>query len=198
MEGLGISGPQGLSNTQIGAPGTVPDPNALPPGLVPMPEQVQQPKKPPSLIPNDVKYLLAEALNSAKMEAANNLTGYLGDPRGSVTYKNADLVRLWRKRDPNIDPLYEKFINGKTDEEIMEMMYPARRPLIRYSRRTYTEQVEFAEYMAKLNEDPKFDNLDNIEEDEEYIPPQSKFPSQGESNFVQDLERERAEEKEVE
>ncbi len=156
-------------------------------GLAPPPPK---PPKPPSMIPSDIARLLAEAINNAKMEAAQGLAGYLGDPLGSVHVKDRDLVRVWRKRDPNVDPLYEKLINKLSDEEITYMMYPARRALIRYGRRTYTEQVEFAEKMAKLNLDSRFDDLDNEvdEEDEEdlYIPPQSKFPSKGEELFEEE------------
>jgi len=188
--GAGVSPPQGLTNTQQGMPEQAmpADPMMAAMGGVPMAPPQAPPKKPPSMIPTDIARLLAEALNATKMEAAKGLTSYLGDPRGNVNVKDADLVRVWRKRNPDIDPLYEKFVNKKTDEEIMYAMYPTRRALIRYGRRTYKEQVEFAEKMARLNNDPRFDNLDEEIEDEEeedtYQPPQSAFPTNGEEDAI--------------
>ena len=85
-----------------------------------------------------------------------------------------------------------------SDEEIMYAMYPMRRALIRYGRRTYTEQVEFAEKMARLNLDPRFDDLDaeiDDEDEDTYIPPQSAFPSKGEEeDIVPAMEDEETEE----
>lgn len=191
----GVSQGQGLDNTQMNMPpqagpqtppsqGQPVDPNMPQPGVM-LPASPPPPKeKPKSLIPTDIARLLAESLNSAKMEAAKNLVSWVGDPRGTVTVKDADLLRVWRKRNPSIDPLYEKFINGKSDEEIMYAMYPARRALMRYGRRTYTEQVEFAEKMSKLDQDPRFDFLDkeikdDDNPDEGYEPPKADFPSKG-------------------
>lgn len=193
--GAGVSPPQGLTATQQGMP---PQAGPPPPSTVPMdpmmagmgmaPPPQPPPKKPPTMIPSDIGRLLAEAMNKTKIEAAKGLTEYLGDARGNVNARDADLVRVWRKRNPDIDPLYEKFINGKSDEEILYAMYPARRALLRYGRRTYTEQVEFAEKMQRLNNDPRFNDLDNVDEDEEgndtYEPPQSKFPSNGEEDAL--------------
>lgn len=196
MLAAGIAPAQGLSATQEGMPpqaGGAPPP-PMDPAMMGMDPSMMapppKPPKPPSMIPSDIARLLAEAINNAKMEAAKGLSGYLGDPRGTVNVKDRDLVRVWRKRNPDVDPLYEKIINKVSDEEIMYMMYPARRALIRFGRRTYTEQVEFAEKMARLNLDPRFDDLDKEveEEDEEdlYIPPQSKFPSKGEEFFEEE------------
>lgn len=192
---MGIAPPQGINATQQGMPPQAgPDGIPLPPDptLLPGQAQVAPPKKPPTLIPSDVARLLAEAINATKMEAAKGLAGYLGDPRGTVNVKDRDLIRIWRKRNPNVDPLYEKLVNGLSDEEITYMMYPARRALIRYGRRTYTEQVEFAERMAILNADPRFDDLDEEieeeEEEEQYIPPQADFPSKGEEFFEEEME----------
>lgn len=191
--GAGVSPPQGLTNTQQGMPeqaGMAPpvDPMMAAMGGIPMAPPAAPAKKPPSMIPTDIARLLAEALNATKMEAARGLTSYLGDPRGNVNVRDADLVRIWRKRNPEIDPLFEKFVNKKSDEEIMYAMYPARRALIRYGRRTYKEQVEFAEKMARLNNDPRFDNLDeeveDIEEEDTYMPPQAEFPSNGEEDAL--------------
>lgn len=189
----GVSNAQGISNTQMNMPpqaGPAMDPAmaAMMGGGMPMQPPAPQ-KKPPTLIPTDVSRLLAEALNKTKLEAAKGLAGYLGDPRGTVRTRERELLRVWRKRNPAVDPLYEKFVNKRSDEEIMQMMYPARRALIRYGRRTYTEQVEFAEYMAKLNVDPRFDDLDKVPDDEEedMIPPQAEFPSAGEENFEQEV-----------
>ncbi len=224
MEQTGIAPPQGLSNTQQGMPvqagspqlpmdpaaaalGMVPGPPAGP-GGVPMapsmlggapvaPPAPPTPPKPPSMIPTDIARLLADALNKTKLEAAKGLAGYLGDPRGSTNMRDADLVRLWRKRNMNIDPLYEKLVNGKSDEEIMAMMYPGRRALIRYGRRTYNEQVAFSDHMAKLDNDPRFDNLDDVEDEEnEYVPPQAEFPSRGEENYEEDIRLPEEEEEE--
>lgn len=173
-----------LGATQIDMP-----PQAVGPGMAPLPPGMAMPQQPPqekphTLIPTDIARLLAEALNEAKLSAASNLVEWVGDPRGTVSVKDADLLRVWRKRNPAIDPLYEKFINKKSDEEIMYAMYPARRALIRYGRRTYTEQVEFAERMAKLDQDPRFDFLDkevtDEEDDDGYEPPKAEFPSKGE------------------
>lgn len=197
---MGISAPQGITNTQVNAPpptgGAMPmDPMMAAMGMAP---QQPPPEKPKSMIPTEIARLLAEAINSAKLQAAEGLTEYLGDPRGNVNVKDADLIRVWRKRNPDIDPLYEKFVNKLSDEEIMYAMYPMRRALIRYGRRTYTEQVEFAEKMARLNLDPRFDNLDDEIDDEEedtYIPPQSAFPSKGEEeDIVPAMEDEETEE----
>lgn len=192
----GVSQAQGVSNTQVGMPpqagppppseGVPMDPMAEATGIPMAPPP--PPPKPPSMIPTDIARLLAEALNATKMEAAQGLTEYLGDPRGNVNVKDADLVRVWRKRNPEVDPLFEKFVNKKSDEEIMYAMYPARRALIRYGRRTYTEQVEFAEKMARLNVDPRFDNLDeeieDIDDEDAYQPPQAKFPTTGEEDAM--------------
>lgn len=181
--------PQGLSNTQMNMPpqaGAPTDPMAAAMGMPQAPPP--PPPKPPSMIPTDIARLLAEALNNTKMEAAKGLANYLGDPRGSVNAKDADLVRVWRKMNPNIDPLYEKLVNKKSDEEIMEAMYPGRRALIRFGRRTYNEQVAFAEHMAKLDADPRFDNLNDVDdEDDPYIPPQANFPTKGEENYEDEV-----------
>lgn len=193
----GVSGPQGISNTQTMAPPQAGGAPVDPSMMMQQPPQAPPPK-PPSLIPSDVARLLAEAINNAKQEAAHGLTQYLGDARGTVHVKDADLVRAWRKRNPDIDPLYEKLMLGKSDEEIMYSMYPARRALIRFGRRTYTEQVEFAEHMQRLDQDPRFDSLDQLDDDEDdsYIPPQSKFPSKGEETYRQDVLKEREKEAE--
>lgn len=197
---LGVSAPQGVTNTQPPAP--VPGGMALPVdpmmAAMGMAAPPQEQPKGKSMIPTEIARLLAEAINSAKLQAAEGLTEYLGDPRGSVSVKDADLVRVWRKRNPDIDPLYEKFVNKLSDEEIMYAMYPMRRALIRYGRRTYTEQVEFAEKMARLNLDPRFDDLDaeiDDEDEDTYIPPQSAFPSKGEEeDIVPAMEDEETEE----
>lgn len=200
----GIAPPQGLTNTQIGAPpqagGAPIDPAQA---MQQVPQQIPQeaPPKPPSLLPTEVAKLLAEALNNTKMEAARGLVNYLGDARGTVHVKNIDLLKAWRKRNPDVDPLYEKFVLGKSDEEIFQAMYPARRALIRYGRRTYTEQVEFAEFMEKLDQDPRYANLDEFvgndeDADDDYIPPQSKFPSKGEERYRQEALEEQEEEEE--
>jgi hypothetical protein len=154
-------------------------------------------KKPPSLLPTDLARQLAEAINMTKLAAAEGLAQRMGDPRGTVNAKDADLLRAWRKRDPSIDPLYEKIVNKKSDEDIMNMMYPLRRALIRYGRRTYTEQVEFAEKMARLDADPRFANLDNNDEEDNYEPPHAKFPSRGEEEPVSPDEAERVPSEEV-
>ena len=194
---MGAAPGAALGATQLDMPPQAgPDGLPMPPidpsmaGLVPSGLPPPPPPKPASMIPSDIARLLAEAINNAKMEAAKGLAGYLGDPRGSVNVKEREIIRVWRKRNPDVDPLYEKIINKVSDEEIMYMMYPARRALIRYGRRTYTEQVEFAEYMANLNVDPKFDDLDTeVDEEEEiHIPPQAKFPSKGEELFEQEME----------
>ncbi len=140
---MGVSAPQGVSNTQLNAPapvgGAMPaDPMMAAMGMAP---PAPEPPKPKSMIPTEIARLLAEAINSAKLQAAEGLTEYLVDPRGSVSVKDADLLRVCRKRNPEVDPLYEKFVNKLSDEEIMYAMYPLRRALIRYGRRTYTEQV---------------------------------------------------------
>jgi hypothetical protein len=222
MEQTGIAPPQGLTNTQQGMPpqaggppmpidpaaaaisamGGIPapaGPDGMPidpamAGMAPPPP----PPKPPSMIPSDIARLLAEALNKTKLEAAKGLAGYLGDPRGSVNAREADLLRVWRKRNMEVDPLFEKLVNKKSDEEIMSMMYPGRRALIRYGRRTYTEQVAFADHMAKLDNDPRFKDLDTVDEDDEdeYVPPQSDFPSTGEENFEDEVRLPEEEEQE--
>jgi hypothetical protein len=169
-----------------GLPGGIPmDPNApVDPALMGLAAPPQEEKKPPSLIPTAIARELAQALNLTKMAAAQGLAQHLGDPRGSVNAKDVDLLRAWRKRDPKVDPLFEKIINKKTDEEILTMMYPLRRALIRYGRRTYTEQVEFAERMNRLHLDPRYASLeDDYEDDEEYEPPEAKFPSRGEEKI---------------
>jgi hypothetical protein len=79
------------------------------------------------------------------------------------------------------------------------MMYPGRRALIRFGRRTYTEQVEFADLWQELDQDPRYDDLDYAPDDDgedDYIPPQSRFPSRGEETYKDDLLREREEERE--
>ena len=189
---MGATAPQDLSGQ-------------LPGQAEPMPAQELAPAAPaaksPNMIPSDVAVLLASAMNNAKMEAAKGLVTAMGDPRGTVNTRYADLLKVWRKRDPNIDPLYEKFVNGQSDEDIMYAMYPARRALIRYGRRTYTEQVEFAEMMAKLDQDPKYDSLDELDEDSEeedqYEPPTSKFPSTGERDKIVKDNLEEEEEDEI-
>lgn len=199
----GVSAPQGLTATSQGMPANVPpmDPSQMPPGSMPPGMMMQPPQeappKPPSLLPSDVAKLLAEAVNNAKMEAASGLTSYLGDPRGNVSIKWADMLKTWRKRSKDVDPLYEKFVNRLSDDEITNMMYPARRALTRYGRRTYSEQVEFAEHMAELDADPRYKDLDNMGEDEEhdYIPPQSRYPSRGEETYKDDLLKKREEER---
>ena len=186
----GASAPQGLSNTQINMPAPAEGMMPQDPIAAAMMQQQAPPppqEKPHSLIPTDIARLLAEAINEAKMGAAKNLVDWVGDPRGTVHVKDADILRVWRKKNPEVDPLFEKFVNGQSDEEIMYMVYPLRRALIRYGRRTYKEQVEFAEKMAKLDLDPRFDYLDEeIEDDEDsdegYEPPTADFPSKGEMN----------------
>jgi hypothetical protein len=154
------------------------------PAMMAMAAPPQEEKKPPSLIPTAIARELAQALNLTKMVAAQGLAQHLGDPRGTVNAKDVDLLRAWRKRDPKVDPLFEKIINKKTDEEILTMMYPLRRALIRYGRRTYTEQVEFAERMNQLNQDPRYSVLnDDYEADDEYEAPEAKFPSRGEEKI---------------
>jgi hypothetical protein len=172
------------------------DPNAAPPqGMDPSVMGIaappQPPEKPPSLIPTAIAKQLAEALNVTKLAAAQGLAQHLGDPRGNVNAKDADMLRAWRKRNPDIDPLYEKIVNKKSDEDILMMMYPLRRALIRYGRRTYTEQVDFAEKMARLDKDPRFANLTNNDEVDDYEPPHAKFPSRGEEEPVTPNEEER-------
>lgn len=192
----GVSGPQGVSNTQIDAPPQAGAP--VDPAMMAPPVQQAPPPKPPSLVPTDLAKLLAEAINNVKLEAADGLANYMGDARGTVNVKNADLLRTWRKRDPNVDPLFEKIINKLSDDEITHRMYPARRALIRFGRRTYTEQVEFAEKMAALDRDPRYADLDDLNDDgeDDYIPPQARHPSRGEDTYKDDLLKEREEERE--
>lgn len=187
---MGISPPQGISNTQIGMPEQAgpPPPSQMPAGGQP-PAPQAPPKKPPSMMPPHVAKMLAEAINAVKMEAAKNMVEFMGDPRGATNTKPTDLLRAWRKRNPDIDPLFEKIVNKQSDDEILNMMYPLRRPLIRYGRRTYTEQVEFAEYMNILDMDPRYASLDGDDEDDaedDYEPPQSDFPSVGEEPTVEE------------
>lgn len=190
----GVSAPQGVSNTQ--PPGPQQPMQPMDPAMAQQAPPAAPAAKPSGLIPSDLAQLLAQSINKAKMEAAKGLSERLGEPRGTVNAKIVDLLRVWRKRNPEIDPLYEKFINGKSDEEIMYSMYPARRALIRYGRRTYTEQVEFAEWMNKLDHDPKYAKLDQADDGDSenpYDPPQSKYPSRGEEDFMDQKERDRAE-----
>lgn len=194
---MGVSGPQGITATQPAAPI---DPAAQADAQAQQAQMAQQQApaapapKPPSMVPSDIAVLLAQSYNTAKLEAATHLATSMGHPRGSVNAHESDILRVWRKRNPDIDPLYEKFINKLSDEEIMYAMYPARRALIRYGRRTYTEQVVFAEHMNELDQDPRFADLDNIDVneagDEMYVPPQSKFPSRGQEAFKKKRQKE--------
>jgi hypothetical protein len=195
----GMAPPQGVSNDQTGmpAPSGQPmppsqmppmDPSMMPPGAAPgMPPQ--QPKeKPPSMIPAPIADSLAKALNSAKLSAAQDMATRMGDPRGTAKAGNIDILKVWRKRNPTIDPLYEKLVNHKSDEDILDMMYPMRKTLVMFGNRTYQEQVDFAEKMAKMDNDPKYADLSAEIDEDEYEPPASPYPSQDYEKMIDNQE----------
>lgn len=198
---MGVAPPQGISNDQqmappqVGAGAPPGGPPMGPPGMPPqgapvtpaqMPQQPQQPAdKPPTLLPTNLAMEFAKALNGAKLDAANTLAERIGPPRGTVNAQTTDVLKLWRKRDPTVDPLYEKLVNKKSDDDILQAMYPMRSALIKYGNRTYTDQVEFAEKMANIDADPKYADLNKEIDDDTYEPPTSKYPSRGYEDHTQ-------------
>lgn len=184
----GIAPPQGLSNTQHMAPPQVP---AAPPQQEMAPGQPITPemaamlggappapqKKAPSLIPYDLAKALAIRVNDHMEAVAGEAAVYLGDPQGTLHTGPEDMLRVWRACNKKVDVLFEKIVNKRNDDEILNMVYPLRMPYIRYTRRNYQEQVNFAEYMMELDQNPKYANILGYDLDVVDDSPLSDFPS---------------------
>lgn len=81
--------------------------------------------------------------------------GLMGTPPGAQRYSQDEQLAMWNKSpiaDPRqrVDAMLTLKQQGKTNEEITDLIYPERRKLAATGRTRAAEQIQFARDMARL------------------------------------------------
>ena len=147
-------------------------PVAIPPGMMPPPP----PQRQPNILPARIGEAIARAMNQKKNTLAKALAENMGKARGLVNADDKTILSLWRKQNIYVDPV-ALHMSGVPADEILDRTYPFRRTLIKLGRVTLTEQVEFAEKMLKLDNDPRYADLEDIITQDAELP-EAEYPSE--------------------
>lgn len=128
-----------------------------------------QEQEPMLLVPQPMKEALARKLLESKMAIAQGIVVAYGQPEGTVSVNDQQLLKLWRYRNPEVDVAHQRAM-GTPEHELVDMVYPLRRMLLNTGNFTWREKVKFAQRMARMNADDNAAYPGPIEYDPKKVP----------------------------